>query len=117
MIPHGLIQDRIEQLAFQLYQDHQNSMPHLLVVLKGSVDFANDVANNWRRIHSYGTHELPPFTTDYIRVQSYKGMESTGKGWYFYILYLVVLQRLNLLSQSQLRLLDVIWLLLRVATS
>lgn len=82
LLPHGLIEDRIEKLAADIRADLPGVTPHLLVVLKGGSEFATDLTRAMRKKHAYAgsssTHL--PFTVDYIRVKSYEGTESTGNG-------------------------------------
>ena len=78
LLPHGLIQDRVEKLARDIVQDYPSSTPHLLVVLKGGSEFATDLTRCLRRIHGHTPLKHIPYTVDYVRVKSYSGTESTG---------------------------------------
>jgi hypothetical protein len=80
LLPHGLIEDRIEKLAADIRNDLPGVTPHLLVVLKGGSEFATDLTRALRKKHSYSGSTHLPFTVDYIRVKSYEGTESTGNG-------------------------------------
>lgn len=101
LLPHGLIEDRVEALAAAIRADDAaaaasaggatpggspaTSGPvHLLVVLKGGAEFATDLSRALRRQHAYdaaapgGAARAIPFTVDYVRVKSYDGTESTS---------------------------------------
>jgi len=103
LLPHGLIEDRVEALAAALRADDAAAAAasppggvtpggspatagpvHLLVVLKGGAEFATDLARALRRQHAYdaaapgGGARAIPFTVDYVRVKSYEGTQSTG---------------------------------------
>jgi hypothetical protein len=51
-----------------------------LVVLKGGSEFATDLTRAIRKQHTYTKNTHLPFTVDYVRVKSYEGTESSGKG-------------------------------------
>ena len=81
LLPHGLVVDRVEKLAADIRDDYPLTTPHLLVVLKGGSEFAVDLTRTLRRLHAYSAGaKHVPFTVDYVRVKSYEGTESTGKG-------------------------------------
>jgi hypoxanthine phosphoribosyltransferase len=78
LLPQGLILDRVEKLAADIVAAYPTSTPHLLVVLKGGSEFAQDLTHHLRRLHAYREGAHLPFTVDYVRVKSYEGTESTG---------------------------------------
>eukprot|EP01039_Chlorochromonas_danica_P005917 gene5917-6515_t len=78
LVPHGMIVDRVEKLAYDIAQDYQGHTIHFLVVLKGGSTFFMDLINALRRFHDYARLNYIPFTFDFIRVKSYEGTESTG---------------------------------------
>lgn len=110
LLPHGLIIDRTEKLAADIRAAYPTSTPHFLVVLKvrgwalashasspprrhpsatcptsqaptqGGSEFATDLTRAVRSMHAHHTSTHLPFTVDYVRVKSYEGTESTGKG-------------------------------------
>ena len=78
LLPQGLILDRVEKLAADIVETYPTSTPHLLVVLKGGSEFAQDLTHHLRRLHAYREGRHLPFTVDYVRVKSYEGTASTG---------------------------------------
>ena len=78
LLPQGMILDRVEKLAADIVEAYPASTPHLLVVLKGGSEFAQDLTHHLRRLHAYREGRHLPFTVDYVRVKSYEGTASTG---------------------------------------
>jgi len=90
LLPHGLIQDRVDKLAADIGACYAAggpgaggagapaSVPHILVVLKGGNEFAGDLARALRARHAHAGAASMPFTMDFIRVKSYAGTQSTG---------------------------------------
>ncbi|RYG52214.1 hypothetical protein EON67_01750 [archaeon] len=48
--------------------------------MQGGYEFATDLMRFMKNEHSYDTKPHLPFTVDFVRVKSYEGTESTGKG-------------------------------------
>lgn len=98
LVPHGMIVDRVEKLAYDIAQDYEGHTIHMLCVLKGkhkpvvptpisnSVEiillggstFFGDLCKALRRFHDYARLSYIPYTFDFIRVKSYEGTESSG---------------------------------------
>jgi hypothetical protein len=55
-------------------------VPHLICVLKGGYQFFADLMNSLRTFRELSARPNMPFTFDFMRVKSYEGTESTGKG-------------------------------------
>ena len=80
MIPHGLMIDRIEKLAMDIYEHYGDQELHIICILKGSRGFFSALIEVLNRIRRYsGQHTNPPYIEHYVRLKSYSGMESTGK--------------------------------------
>jgi hypoxanthine phosphoribosyltransferase len=80
MIPHGLMIDRIEKLAMDIYEHYGDQELHIICILKGSRGFFSALIEVLNRIRRYsGHHTNPPYIEHYVRLKSYSGMESTGK--------------------------------------
>ncbi|CAD5206897.1 unnamed protein product [Bursaphelenchus okinawaensis] len=76
IIPKGLIQDRIRQLAREIHEKIGDKPVTLLCVLKGSYRFFTTLVDEL----SVARHECTnPLTVDFIRAKSYEDTESTGK--------------------------------------
>lgn len=56
------------------------------LVVQGAAEFFGDLTRALRYNHQYFPSAEAPYTFDYIRVKSYEGTESTGRG----MLYVVV---------------------------
>lgn len=78
LIPHGMILDRVEKLAYDITQDYHGQTIHLLCVLKGGSTFFQDLSKALRKFHDYARNLYVPFTFDFIRVKSYEGTQSSG---------------------------------------
>lgn len=80
LLPHGMIIDRCEKLAQEIRAAYAGSTPHFLVVLKGGNEFASDLTRAIREQHAHSGAKHVPFVVDFVRVKSYEGTETTGKG-------------------------------------
>ena len=70
LIPHARLRQRIKQMALEIRRDLPHDPLHLIGVLKGSVFFLSELAQELRGEVSF----------DFIAVSSYgKGMDSTGE--------------------------------------
>jgi hypoxanthine phosphoribosyltransferase len=79
LIPHGILQDRIEKLAADILKEHAGHTVHFLCVLKGGSRFCHDLWKYYEKLFSYArgsTHT--PIIVDFIRIQSYENTGSTG---------------------------------------
>lgn len=80
MIPRGVILDRIEKLAMDIYETYGDQELHIICVLKGSRGFFSALVEILNRIRRYTAgHKTPPYIEHYVRLKSYSGMESTGR--------------------------------------
>jgi len=74
LIPHGMIQDRIEKLARDLFSDvmNQGKEPmHVICVLKGGYKFFSDLLDYVNRLNSNNTEGSVQISVDFIRLKSY----------------------------------------------
>lgn len=80
LIPHGLIQDRIHKLAFDINQEYADKTLHLLCVLKGGSSFFWELQSALINLSSHRRTNTAKFqfSFDFVRVKSYEGTESTG---------------------------------------
>ena len=82
MLPHGLMMDRIEKLAMDIYEHYGDQELHIICILKGSRGFFSaliEILNRIRRYGPVGGHINPPYIEHYVRLKSYSGMENTGR--------------------------------------
>eukprot|EP00922_Rhytidocystis_sp_ex-Travisia-forbesii_P012429 GHVS01018737.1.p1 GENE.GHVS01018737.1~~GHVS01018737.1.p1 ORF type:complete len:277 (+),score=52.23 GHVS01018737.1:2-832(+) len=79
LIPHGMIEDRIEKLAYDVKRRFRDEL-HVLCVLKGSRWFFGRLLSFLNKIHIYACPEstAPPYMEHYVRLKSYDGDSSTG---------------------------------------
>jgi len=54
LVPHGMIVDRVEKLAYDITMDYTGNTIHLLCVLKGGSTFFYDLCSALRRCHDCG---------------------------------------------------------------
>ncbi|KAK7071997.1 hypoxanthine phosphoribosyltransferase 1, partial [Halocaridina rubra] len=72
MIPSGLIQDRIERLARDIFQDVKDEPLTALCVLKGGYRFCTDLLDKITTLNrSHGSVSVP-VNVDFIRLKSYE---------------------------------------------
>jgi hypoxanthine phosphoribosyltransferase len=56
LVPHGMIVDRIEKLAYDISRDYEGQTIHMLCVLKGGSTFFADLVTALRRFHDCKKH-------------------------------------------------------------
>ena len=81
MLPHGLISDRAQRMAEDIYNDYDfanGARLHMLCVLKGGHEFFSDLIMHLKKLLTTGCKHVP-IGFDFIRVKSYSNMESSGK--------------------------------------
>ena len=71
LVPKGLINDRIEKLAYDILKSHPSGEPlHLICILKGSRGFFNELISVLNRIYQYSdAFNQPPFVEYYVRLK------------------------------------------------
>eukprot|EP00835_Amoeboradix_gromovi_P000300 NODE_10_length_47437_cov_0.363429.p18 type:complete len:213 gc:universal NODE_10_length_47437_cov_0.363429:6292-6930(+) len=81
MIPHGLIQDRVEKLAEQIVEETSDGSLVACCILKGGHLFYSDLmksVKNKRRVVNARLEQVR-LQLEFIRVKSYHNSHSTGK--------------------------------------
>ncbi|KAK8734665.1 hypothetical protein OTU49_005923 [Cherax quadricarinatus] len=78
MIPWGLIQDRTERLARDVFQDVKNEPLTALCVLKGGYRFFTDLLDKLTALNRSQASVSVPLYVDFIRLKSYENTDSTG---------------------------------------
>jgi hypoxanthine phosphoribosyltransferase len=77
LIPHGLIEDRVEKMAFEIAQFYENNPElHLVCILKGGRAFFSLLASFLIKMGTYRGIKFPTFYEHYCTISSYKGRES-----------------------------------------
>ena len=82
MIPHGMIQDRIEKLGRDVFYDMlscDREPLHALCVLKGGYKFFADMLDKVNSLNSNHSEGSVQVSVDFIRVKSYENDQSTGE--------------------------------------
>jgi len=82
MIPYGLIMDRIEKLARDVFYDmlDQGREPlHALCVLKGGYKFFSDMLDKINSLNSNHSEGSVQVSVDFIRLKSYENDQSLGE--------------------------------------
>jgi len=78
MIPNGLILDRVERLARDIFQNLDHSKPiACLCVLKGGYKFFSDLQTMIQNMNASNTTSCQ-MSYDFIRLKSYEDDQSTG---------------------------------------
>merc|ERR1711976_185668 len=81
LIPHGMIQDRIEKLARDIFYKvvgNTHEPLHCLCVLKGGYKFCSDLLDRINMLNSNHSNGSIQIAVDFIRVKSYANDQSTG---------------------------------------
>jgi hypoxanthine phosphoribosyltransferase len=83
MLPHGLIKDRVDKLAADIFAAYDFGSPntpplHMLVILKGAHEFFSDLHDALRRLLAAQETRQAPIGFDFVRISSYTGSESSG---------------------------------------
>ena len=82
LIPHGMIQDRIEKLARDAFYDmlsNGREPLHALCVLKGGYKFFSDMLDKINSLNSNHSEGSVQVSVDFIRLKSYENDQSTGE--------------------------------------
>jgi len=82
LVPNGLIQDRTAKLAKDYFNSIEDTSKPIvaLCVLKGANQFFGDFINELKKLAARDDRENSiSIFTEFIRVKSYEGTESTGK--------------------------------------
>jgi len=79
MIPKGLVLDRVEKLAKDIFEKLDPSKPlACLCVLKGGYQFFSDLSNCIQNLNA-NSNKSCQMSLDFIRLKSYENTQSTGK--------------------------------------
>jgi len=78
LLPYGLIMDRVERLARDIFYDIGQEPLVVLCILKGGYKFCSDLLEKLQRLNSM-TKSSIPLAVDFIRLQSYQDDHSTGE--------------------------------------
>lgn len=78
LLPHGLIQDRVDKMAADILASYEGQTVHLLCVLKGGSIFFSDLLKALNTRFSVMGLDYVPYSFDFIRVSSYQGTQSTA---------------------------------------
>lgn len=79
MIPSGVIQDRIERLARDIFQDIGQEPLMGLCILKGGYKFFADLLDRIKLLNRYQGQVSVPISVDFIRLKSYENDQSVGE--------------------------------------
>ena len=80
LIPNGLIQDRVEKLADEIFTDIQRRGQepiNILVVLKGGYQFHSDLQEKLNMLNAHSTNNSVQISVDFIRLKSYENTSSS----------------------------------------
>ncbi|XP_043188842.1 hypoxanthine-guanine phosphoribosyltransferase-like [Amphibalanus amphitrite] len=78
LIPHGIIQDRIERLARDIFQELGQGPLTALCVLKGGYKFFSDLMDKINQLNCNQGQKSIPVSIDFIRLKSYENDQSSG---------------------------------------
>lgn len=79
LIPHGVILDRIERLARDIYNDLGNKPIVVICVLKGGYKFFADLTDKLVTLNRSSSQGSLPMSLDFIRLKSYVNDQSSGE--------------------------------------
>ena len=82
LIPHGMIQDRIEKLGRDVFYDMlscEREPLHALCVLKGGYKFFADMLDKVNSLNSNHSEGSVQVSVEFIRLKSYENKQSTGE--------------------------------------
>lgn len=79
VVSNGLINDRIEKLAWSIIEDYSNKKLTILAIMKGSVVFVNALQNKISEIAKSNKNVKCDIFYEYVTLSSYVNKESTGK--------------------------------------
>jgi len=82
IIPSGLIQDRIDKIALDIFNDTMagsNEPISAVCVLKGGYKFFSDVLNKLTKLNTAQANKSVQISIDFIRLKSYQDDRSSGE--------------------------------------
>jgi hypoxanthine phosphoribosyltransferase len=82
LIPHGMIQDRIQKIARDIFFDmlKEGREPlHTICVLKGGYKFFSDLLDRVNSLNSNSSEASVQVSVDFIRLKSYENDQSSGE--------------------------------------
>jgi len=82
IIPAGLIQDRIDKIALDIFNDiiaGRNEPISAVCVLKGGYKFFTDVLNKLTKLNTANANRSVQISIDFIRLKSYQDDRSSGE--------------------------------------
>lgn len=79
LIPAGLVADRTERLARNIWEAVGREGLVALCVLKGGYKFFSDLIDRIKTLNSSSDHGSVPIAVDFIRLKSYQDDKSTGE--------------------------------------
>ncbi|XP_037089233.1 hypoxanthine-guanine phosphoribosyltransferase-like [Pollicipes pollicipes] len=79
LIPYGVIQDRIERLARDIFQEFGQEPLTALCVLKGGYKFFSDLMDKINQLNCNQGQKSIPVSLDFIRLKSYENDQSSGQ--------------------------------------
>lgn len=78
VIPNGLIRDRVERLAQEIYKEYRGRHVQLLCVLKGGQQLFADLLHYLKKMFRYNDSGDSSFGMDFVRAKSYVNDQSIG---------------------------------------
>lgn len=78
LIPAGVINDRVERIAYDINQRFHDEELYMLCILKGGFKFFNLLVDKLQSIRRTSNSEAKPIFLEFIRVKSYVNTTSTG---------------------------------------
>jgi hypoxanthine phosphoribosyltransferase len=79
IVSRGLILDRIEKLAYDIFKENKDKTIYFLVVMKGAVKFATYLADAINEIINNDLSGSFQYFFEYITISSYQNDKSTGE--------------------------------------
>jgi len=78
LIPYGVIQDRIERIAKDIFTDFGHEPLVAICVLKGGYKFYTDLVDKINCLNRSHGEQSVPLSVDFIRLRSYQNDKSQG---------------------------------------
>lgn len=79
LIPYGIIQDRIERIAKDVFTDFGQEPLVAICVLKGGYKFYTDLVDKINCLNRNHSNRSVPLSVDFIRLKSYHNDQSVGE--------------------------------------
>jgi len=79
LIPNGVIQDRIEKIALDIFREFNGEPMTIVCILKGAYQFNSDLMDKLKQLNDGAKNKSIKIDVEFLRLKSYENDKSVGK--------------------------------------